>query len=145
MTLNEKKKFNYKVLDLVIFQNIDIKYDFIRDHMKKLWIFLCETIYRGGSCHHPPLKMHLYEQVRPWPVPTNATIFRGGSWRHPPLEMLFLGAGDAMNDFWKWGSFLGVGEEWPAPKNVYSNPINNGWNFGPSLKKNRSVPTNCFL
>ena len=38
MTLNEKV-INYKVLDLVILYNFDIKFDFIWDHMKKLWIF----------------------------------------------------------------------------------------------------------
>ena len=35
MTLNEKV-INYKVLDLVILYNFDIKFDFIQDHMKKL-------------------------------------------------------------------------------------------------------------
>jgi len=35
MTLNEKV-INYKVLDLVILYNFDIKFDFIRDHIKKL-------------------------------------------------------------------------------------------------------------
>jgi len=35
MTSN-KKVINYKVLDLVIPYNFDIKFDFIRDHMKKL-------------------------------------------------------------------------------------------------------------
>jgi len=35
MTLNEKV-INYKVLDLVILYNFDIKFDFIRDHMRKL-------------------------------------------------------------------------------------------------------------
>ena len=35
MTLN-KKIINYKVLDLVILYNFDIKFDFIQDHMKKL-------------------------------------------------------------------------------------------------------------
>ena len=39
MILNEKI-INYKVLDLVIFYNFDIKFDFIQDHMKKLWFFL---------------------------------------------------------------------------------------------------------
>jgi hypothetical protein len=34
MTLNEKF-INYKVLDLVILYNFDIKFDFIRDHIKK--------------------------------------------------------------------------------------------------------------
>ena len=54
MILNEKI-INYKVLDLVIFYNFDIKFDFIQDHMKKLWFVLCGTICRGGPCHHPPL------------------------------------------------------------------------------------------
>jgi hypothetical protein len=35
MTLN-KKAINYKVLDLIILYNFDIKFDFIGDHMKKL-------------------------------------------------------------------------------------------------------------
>ena len=35
MTSNEKV-INYKVLDLVILYNFDIKFDFIQDHMKKL-------------------------------------------------------------------------------------------------------------
>jgi hypothetical protein len=41
MILN-KKVINYKVLNLVILYNFDIKFNFIRDHMKKLRIFLCE-------------------------------------------------------------------------------------------------------
>ena len=40
MTSNEKV-INYKVLGLVILYNLDIKFDFIQDHMKKLWIFIC--------------------------------------------------------------------------------------------------------
>ena len=39
MTLNEKI-ISYKVLDLIIFYNFNIKFDFIQDHMKKLWIIL---------------------------------------------------------------------------------------------------------
>ena len=35
MTLNEKV-VNYKVLDLVILYNFGIKFEFIRDHIKKL-------------------------------------------------------------------------------------------------------------
>ena len=35
MTLN-KKVVNYKILDPVILYNFDIKFDFIRNHMKKL-------------------------------------------------------------------------------------------------------------
>ena len=38
MILNEKV-VNYKVLDLVILYNFGVKFDFIRDHMKSLWIF----------------------------------------------------------------------------------------------------------
>jgi hypothetical protein len=38
ITLNEKV-INYKVLDFVILYNFDIKFDFIRDHMKKIMIF----------------------------------------------------------------------------------------------------------
>jgi hypothetical protein len=56
MTLN-KKVINYKVLDLVILYNFDIKFEFIRNYMKKLY-FLRENIFSGGSCYHPPLKMH---------------------------------------------------------------------------------------
>jgi len=39
MTSNDKV-INYKVLDLVILYNFFIKFDFIRDDIKKLWIFL---------------------------------------------------------------------------------------------------------
>jgi len=39
MTSNDKV-INYKVLDLVILYNFVIKFDFIRDDIKKLWIFL---------------------------------------------------------------------------------------------------------
>ena len=39
MTSNEKVVI-YKVLDLVILYNFAIKFDFIRDYMKKLWIIL---------------------------------------------------------------------------------------------------------
>ena len=38
MTLIEKF-IDYKVLDLIILYNFDMKFDFIRDHMKKLLIF----------------------------------------------------------------------------------------------------------
>ena len=37
-TLNEKV-INYKVLDIVILYNFDIKFIFIRDHMKKVMNF----------------------------------------------------------------------------------------------------------
>ena len=39
MTLNENV-INYNVLDLVILYNFDIKFDFIRDHMKMLRFFV---------------------------------------------------------------------------------------------------------
>jgi hypothetical protein len=53
MTLNEKF-INYIYVGLVYFYNFGIKFDFIRDHMKKLCIFLRGTICRGGPCYHPP-------------------------------------------------------------------------------------------
>ena len=56
MTLN-KKVANYKVLDLVILYNFGIKFDFIRDHMKKLWFISREIIFRGWSYHRPLLKI----------------------------------------------------------------------------------------
>ena len=56
--LNEKVIY-YKVLDLVILYNFDIKFDFNPRSYEKIIIFLCGTICRGGSYHHPPLKMHL--------------------------------------------------------------------------------------
>jgi hypothetical protein len=57
MILSEKV-INYKILDHVNLYNFDIKFDFIRDHMKKLWNFLRVTICKGGSCYHPPLKIY---------------------------------------------------------------------------------------
>ena len=48
MTLNEKV-INYKVLDLVILYNFDIKFDFIRDHMKMFWIFFMRPFV--GASH----------------------------------------------------------------------------------------------
>ena len=118
MTLNENF-INCNVLDLVILYNFGIKFDFIRDHMKKLWFFLRGTICRGRPCHHRALKNGFVEMGEAWPAPTNATIFRGGLWRRPPLEMFFLGAGDAMNRLWKWRSFLGAVRGWPASKNTF--------------------------
>ena len=57
--LNEKV-INYKVLDLVILYNFDIKFDFNpRSYEKVMIFFLCRTICSGGPCHHPPLKMYL--------------------------------------------------------------------------------------
>ena len=74
MTLNEKF-VNYKVLDLVILYNFDIKFDFIQNHMEKNINFF-DTICRGGPCHQ---------------------IFREGWPHHPPLKMVpFLGAGDGV-------------------------------------------------
>ena len=58
MTSNEKR-INYKILGLVILYNFDIKFDFIQDHMKKLWIFLYGTIVGAGHAITRPLKMHL--------------------------------------------------------------------------------------
>ena len=57
MTLNENV-INYNVLDLVILYNFDIKFDFIRNHMKKLYFFLRGAICRGETCHHLPLKIY---------------------------------------------------------------------------------------
>ena len=53
MTLNEKV-VNYKVLDLVILYNLDIKFDFIRDHMKS-YEFFCvkQFIGVGHAITHP--------------------------------------------------------------------------------------------
>ena len=47
MTLNENV-INYKVLNLVILYNFDIKFDFIRDHIKKL-IFFCVKPFVGAG------------------------------------------------------------------------------------------------
>ena len=46
MILNEKKIKNYKILDLANRYNLDIKFEFIWDHMKKLWIYLSKIICR---------------------------------------------------------------------------------------------------
>jgi hypothetical protein len=56
MILN-KKVINYKVLGLVKLYNFDIKFDFIRDRMKKLRIFFHGTIFRDGSCHYQSLNI----------------------------------------------------------------------------------------
>jgi len=48
MTFNEKV-IKYKVLDLVIFYNFDIKFDFIQDHIKKLCFFLCVELIVGAG------------------------------------------------------------------------------------------------
>ena len=55
MTLNEKV-INYKVLDLVILYNFDIKFDFIQDHMKKLWFFFVWNYLKGRAIPSPTLK-----------------------------------------------------------------------------------------
>ena len=57
MTLNEKI-ISYKVLDLIIFYNFNIKFDFIQDHMKKIMNFLCGTICRAGHAITCPLIMY---------------------------------------------------------------------------------------
>ena len=53
MTLNESV-VNYKILDLIKLYNFDIKFVFIRNHMKTLWNFLSKNICRDGSYHRPP-------------------------------------------------------------------------------------------
>ena len=47
MTLNEKV-INYNILDPVILYNFSIKFDFIRDHMKKLCIFIAKLFVGAG-------------------------------------------------------------------------------------------------
>jgi hypothetical protein len=47
MILN-KKFINYKVFDLVILYSFDIKFDFIRDHMKKLRFFYVQPFLEAG-------------------------------------------------------------------------------------------------
>ena len=47
MTLN-KKVINYKVWYLIILYNFDIKFDFIRNYMKKLWFFYVELFVGAG-------------------------------------------------------------------------------------------------
>ena len=95
---SHEKLINYKVLGLVILYNFDIKFDFIWDHIKKLWIFLRRTICRGRLCHHPPLKCifrgrgpnHSFLQML-FSGAGDGTICRGWWWDHPPLEMYFHG------------------------------------------------------
>ena len=53
MTSNEKI-INYKVLDLVILYNFDIKFDLIQDHMKKLWFFCAEPFVGAGHATTRP-------------------------------------------------------------------------------------------
>ena len=53
--LNEKV-INYKVLDLVILYNFDIKLDFIPRSYEKVMNFSYGTICRDGPCHLPPPK-----------------------------------------------------------------------------------------
>ena len=106
MTLNEKV-INYKILDLVILYNFDIKFDFIWDHMKKLWFFYVELFIRTGHAIPAPknafvgkgkamtrrYKCHHFQgRFMVSPAPTNA-LFRGG-WCH---ELP-----------WKWRSILGA-------------------------------------
>ena len=38
--ISNQKSFNYKVVDLVEYYNFDIKFVFIRRHIRKLWSFL---------------------------------------------------------------------------------------------------------
>jgi len=55
MTLNESV-VNYKILDLMKLYNFDIKFVFIRNHMKKLWNFLSKNICRDGHTIARPKK-----------------------------------------------------------------------------------------
>jgi hypothetical protein len=57
MILNEKI-INYKILDLHVLYNFDVKFDLIQDLIKKLWIF-CVEPFVDGPYHHLPLKIHL--------------------------------------------------------------------------------------
>ena len=62
MTLNENF-INYKVLDLVILHNFDIKFDFIWDHTKKFCIFLHRTICRERAMPSPTHKKYFLGTV----------------------------------------------------------------------------------
>jgi hypothetical protein len=77
MTLNEKV-INHKVLDLLILYNFDIKFKFIRDHMKIVINILCGTICRGGSCHHALLKNIFSGACDATTASINTTISRDG-------------------------------------------------------------------
>jgi len=47
-----------------------------------------KQIFRGGSCHEPPLKMDFSGAVddlsRPWKC-----CYMSGSWHNPPLKIIF--------------------------------------------------------
>jgi len=75
MILNEIV-INYKVLDLIILYNFDIKFDFIRDHMIRLWFF-CVEPFVGAVMSSPAYEnnAHFKGRVRGWPAPKN--IFFG--------------------------------------------------------------------
>ena len=44
-----KKIINYKILDLVIHYNFDIKFDFIQDHIKKSFDYFCVVLFVVAS------------------------------------------------------------------------------------------------
>jgi len=67
MTLNESV-VNYKILDLIKLYNFDIKFVFIRNHMKKLWNFLSKNICRDGSYHRPPKEIVIEGRVTHHPL-----------------------------------------------------------------------------
>jgi hypothetical protein len=69
MILN-KKVINYKVLDLVILYNFNIKFDFILDHMKKLWFFYVKS----PSPDSKNIFLGMGDAIT---CPYNATISRG--------------------------------------------------------------------
>jgi len=59
MILN-KKVINYKIVDLIIIYNFDIKFDFIRDDMKKLWIFFTRYQLLGRVMLSSAPKKHAF-------------------------------------------------------------------------------------
>ena len=76
MNLNGKD-INYKIFDLINLYHFCIKFVFIWDHMKNLWIVLHYTIFRGGWHHHPPLEM-FFMGGRPYHLPMEiVAIFKG--------------------------------------------------------------------
>ena len=40
----KNEKFEYKVVDLLGYYNFDVKFGFIRHHIRKLWNFLCSLL-----------------------------------------------------------------------------------------------------
>jgi hypothetical protein len=59
MSLNEKV-INYKILDLVILYNFDIKFDFNRNHMKSYGLFYAKLFLGAGhTITRPPKNIFL--------------------------------------------------------------------------------------